>query len=148
MIVITYLDSEETIRTSSPPNHLSTTHDGGFALPYSAERQTWLLWIPIFKVFGLTRPIVEPEFTVTLYTWSLIELCCLMSRYVPCWLLLWQGLVITKKKLANGYRRFDPQRGMEYILDLILNVLLEGTTDPIEINHRVELLRPLSEVRS
>ena len=40
MIVITYLDSEETIRTSSPPNHLSTTHGGGFTLPYSAERQT------------------------------------------------------------------------------------------------------------
>lgn len=54
--------------------------------------------------------------------------------------------MITKKKLANGYRRFDPQRGMEYILDLVLNVLVDGATDPVEINHRVELLRPLSEV--
>ena len=35
---------------------------------------------------------------------------------------------------------------MEYILDLLLSVLIDGSTEPVEINHRVELLRPLSEV--
>ena len=58
-----------------------------------------------------------------------------------------QGLMIEKKRLVNGYRRFDPQRGMEYILDLELNVLVEKENEQIEISHRVNLLRPLSQVR-
>ena len=32
--------------------------------PFNAERQATKLWIPIFLVFGLTRPEIEPEFTV------------------------------------------------------------------------------------
>ena len=33
-------------------------------------------------------------------------------------------------KLENGYKRFDPQRGMEYMLDLRLRVTVEsGTTE-------------------
>ncbi|BFY97631.1 hypothetical protein BsWGS_00671 [Bradybaena similaris] len=55
--------------------------------------------------------------------------------------------------LINGYRRFDPQRGMEYVLDLAL----EDTSIPVEANEehnfkkrvvdkRVLLVRPLGEV--
>ncbi|KAH9518485.1 hypothetical protein Btru_016921 [Bulinus truncatus] len=55
--------------------------------------------------------------------------------------------------LINGYRRFDPQRGMEYLLDLAL----EDTSIPREentnnnynkriIEKRVFLVRPLGEV--
>lgn len=55
--------------------------------------------------------------------------------------------------LINGYRRFDPQRGMEYLLDLAL----DDTSVPAEENEennynkrivekRVFLVRPLGEV--
>lgn len=55
--------------------------------------------------------------------------------------------------LINGYRRFDPQRGMEYVLDLAL----EDTSISVEANEehnfnkrvvdkRVLLVRPLGEV--
>ena len=54
--------------------------------------------------------------------------------------------MIEKKKLINGYRRFDPQRGMEYILDLLLNIVIEEEKKEVELSHRVDLLRPLSEV--
>nr|CAB3230711.1 chondroitin sulfate glucuronyltransferase-like [Phallusia mammillata] len=57
-----------------------------------------------------------------------------------------KGLIVEKKKLINGYRRFDPQRGMEYILDLVLNVIVEKEKEEIEISHRVNLLRPLSQI--
>uniref|UniRef100_A0A8C5PR04 Hexosyltransferase n=1 Tax=Leptobrachium leishanense TaxID=445787 RepID=A0A8C5PR04_9ANUR len=47
--------------------------------------------------------------------------------------------------LINGYRRFDPTRGMEYTLDLLLEVTIEsghaGT-----LTKRLSLLRPLSRV--
>ncbi|XP_076824769.1 chondroitin sulfate glucuronyltransferase-like [Clavelina lepadiformis] len=57
-----------------------------------------------------------------------------------------KGLIIEKKKLVNGYRRFDPQRGMEYMLDLLLNVMVKGATEQVEVSHRVNMLRPLSQV--
>lgn len=44
--------------------------------------------------------------------------------------------------LINGYRRFDPTRGMEYTLDLELK--LNG--EKKEIQKRVHLLRPLNKV--
>jgi len=69
-----------------------------------------------------------------------IAISRLNEKYSP------QGLVIEKKKLINGYRRFDPQRGMEYILDLLLNIVIEEEKKEIELSHRVDLLRPLSEV--
>ncbi|XP_060103857.1 chondroitin sulfate glucuronyltransferase [Heteronotia binoei] len=50
-----------------------------------------------------------------------------------------------KRQLLNGYRRFDPMRGMEYQLDL----LLEATTQKGHgrlLAKRVSLLRPLSRV--
>jgi hypothetical protein len=41
-----------------------------------------------------------------------------------------QGMEIELKKLENGYRRFDPQRGMEYMLDLKLKVTVDtGSTE-------------------
>uniref|UniRef100_H2Z5A9 Hexosyltransferase n=1 Tax=Ciona savignyi TaxID=51511 RepID=H2Z5A9_CIOSA len=61
-----------------------------------------------------------------------IALDRLNEKYNP------QGLVLEKRKLINGYRRFDPQRGMEYILDLLLT--------EVELSHRVNMLRPLSQV--
>lgn len=46
------------------------------------------------------------------------------------------------RRLINGYRRFDPIRGMEYILDL----LLVDDDDKTEIFKRVHLIRPLGKV--
>ena len=52
--------------------------------------------------------------------------------------------------LVNGYRRFDPQRGMEYILDLALEdtsiVAEEGGRGDRIVQRRVLLVRPLGEV--
>jgi len=61
--------------------------------------------------------------------------------------------------LENGYRRFDPQRGMDYILDIILvasSVPFPSDFDPnsntpsklktIELSHRLQVLKPLSHV--
>ena len=47
------------------------------------------------------------------------------------------------KKIINGYRRFDPTRGMEYMLDLLL---LERAKKGVEITKRVHLVRPLGKV--
>ncbi|XP_075703690.1 chondroitin sulfate glucuronyltransferase isoform X2 [Rhinoderma darwinii] len=62
----------------------------------------------------------------------------LNQRYLP-----W--LHFRKRRLLNGYRRFDPTRGMEYSLDL----LLEATTERGHvgvITKRLSLLRPLGVV--
>ncbi|XP_071988410.1 chondroitin sulfate glucuronyltransferase-like isoform X2 [Engystomops pustulosus] len=62
----------------------------------------------------------------------------LNQRYLP-----W--LHFRKRRLLNGYRRFDPTRGMEYTLDL----LLEATTEKGHvgvITKRLSLLRPLGFV--
>ncbi|RUS82928.1 hypothetical protein EGW08_009312, partial [Elysia chlorotica] len=56
--------------------------------------------------------------------------------------------------LINGYRRFDPQRGMEYVMDLALeDTTLPSQEDNIEVSYkskivekRVFLVRPLGEV--
>ncbi|CAG5120511.1 unnamed protein product, partial [Candidula unifasciata] len=51
--------------------------------------------------------------------------------------------------LINGYRRFDPQRGMEYILDLALDdtSLPSAESDKRPVTEkRVFLVRPLGEV--
>lgn len=48
----------------------------------------------------------------------------LKEKYTP------QGMDLELVKLENGYKRFDPQRGMEYMLDLKLKVTVEsGTTE-------------------
>ncbi|XP_070565705.1 chondroitin sulfate synthase 2-like [Ptychodera flava] len=44
--------------------------------------------------------------------------------------------------LINGYRRFDPTRGMEYTLDLALKKVADNTF----VHKRCNLLRPLSKV--
>ena len=42
------------------PDHMSTTHSGGFTLSLLiAERQAGKLCIPMFMVVGLTRPGIE-----------------------------------------------------------------------------------------
>ena len=56
--------------TTTTSCHLSTTHSGGFTLSlFNAEHQAGKLRIPIFLVFGLTRPGIEPEspFTYTFH---------------------------------------------------------------------------------
>ncbi|KAG5261986.1 hypothetical protein AALO_G00290820 [Alosa alosa] len=54
-------------------------------------------------------------------------------------------LHLSKKRLINGYRRFDPTRGMEYTLDLQLDARTEaGHSGPLVC--RVHLVRPLSQV--
>ena len=69
-----------------------------------------------------------------------------------------QNMEIDLIKLENGYKRFDPQRGMEYMLDLKLRVTVDaGQTELryfesvkiplyLDFSHRVDLLRPLSQV--
>ncbi|XP_075770599.1 chondroitin sulfate synthase 2 isoform X1 [Pelodiscus sinensis] len=54
-------------------------------------------------------------------------------------------LHIRKQQLVNGYRRFDPTRGMEYTLDLQVEVVTQKGHSRSVIK-RVHLVRPLSEV--
>lgn len=62
----------------------------------------------------------------------------LNERYQP-------QLRFRKRRLLNGYRRFDPTRGMEYILDLALEAYTQKGHSQV-IAKRVNLLRPLSAV--
>lgn len=50
-----------------------------------------------------------------------------------------------KRRLLNGYRRFDPTRGMEYTLDLLLEAVTQKGFRHV-LAKRVHLLRPLSQV--
>lgn len=62
----------------------------------------------------------------------------LNERYQP-------QLRFRKRRLLNGYRRFDPTRGMEYQLDLALEAYTQKGHSQV-IAKRVGLLRPLSAV--
>ncbi|XP_077480456.1 chondroitin sulfate glucuronyltransferase [Stigmatopora argus] len=62
----------------------------------------------------------------------------LNARYQP-------RLRFLKRRLLNGYRRFDPTRGMEYILDLAVDAYTQKGHSQV-IAKRVHLLRPLSAV--
>ncbi|KAM6955935.1 chondroitin sulfate glucuronyltransferase [Lycodopsis pacificus] len=54
-------------------------------------------------------------------------------------------LHLKKQQLINGYRRFDPVRGMEYTLDLQLEVVNQKGHSR-SIAKRVHLVRPLSRI--
>uniref|UniRef100_UPI00398E4CEE chondroitin sulfate synthase 2-like n=1 Tax=Pristiophorus japonicus TaxID=55135 RepID=UPI00398E4CEE len=54
-------------------------------------------------------------------------------------------LRLRKEALVNGYRRFDPTRGMEYTLDLRLEALTQQGHRR-SITRRLHLVRPLSSV--
>ncbi|NXH09988.1 CHPF2 glucuronyltransferase, partial [Bucco capensis] len=62
----------------------------------------------------------------------------LNSRYQPL-------LRFSKRQLLNGYRRFDPTRGMEYTLDLLLEAVTQKGHSNL-LTKRVSLVRPLSKV--
>uniref|UniRef100_A0A4X2KM27 Hexosyltransferase n=1 Tax=Vombatus ursinus TaxID=29139 RepID=A0A4X2KM27_VOMUR len=62
----------------------------------------------------------------------------LNRRYQP-------RLRFRKQRLLNGYRRFDPARGMEYTLDLLLEAVTQRGHRRA-LARRVSLLRPLSRV--
>lgn len=62
----------------------------------------------------------------------------LNSRYQPL-------LRFSKRQLLNGYRRFDPTRGMEYTLDLLLEAVTQKGHSHVLVK-RVSLVRPLSKV--
>ncbi|NXL67958.1 CHPF2 glucuronyltransferase, partial [Chordeiles acutipennis] len=62
----------------------------------------------------------------------------LNSRYQPL-------LRFSKRQLLNGYRRFDPTRGMEYTLDLLLEAVTQKGHSHV-LAKRVSLVRPLSKV--
>lgn len=62
----------------------------------------------------------------------------LNKKYIPV-------LHLKKQQLINGYRRFDPIRGMEYILDLQLEVVNQKGHSR-SITKRVHLVRPLSRI--
>ncbi|XP_056145765.1 chondroitin sulfate synthase 2 [Lampris incognitus] len=54
-------------------------------------------------------------------------------------------LHLKKQQLINGYRRFDPTRGMEYTLDLLLEVVNQKGHSR-SLTKRVHLVRPLSRI--
>ncbi|XP_039674770.1 chondroitin sulfate synthase 2 [Perca fluviatilis] len=54
-------------------------------------------------------------------------------------------LHLKKQQLINGYRRFDPVRGMEYTLDLQLEVVNQKGHSR-SVTKRVHLVRPLSRI--
>ncbi|XP_070770995.1 chondroitin sulfate synthase 2 isoform X2 [Enoplosus armatus] len=54
-------------------------------------------------------------------------------------------LHLKKQQLINGYRRFDPVRGMEYTLDLQLEAVNQKGHSR-SITKRVHLVRPLSRI--
>ena len=61
-------DSEGTFRSSSQAATCPSVYHTRWKLhtvPLIAERQVGKLWIPIFIVFGLTRPGIEPESTAS-----------------------------------------------------------------------------------
>lgn len=60
----------------------------------------------------------------------------LNKKYMPV-------VQLKKQSLVNGYRRFDPTRGMEYTLDLQLEAVSENGQSR-SITKRVHLVRPLS----
>ncbi|NXP54390.1 CHPF2 glucuronyltransferase, partial [Heliornis fulica] len=62
----------------------------------------------------------------------------LNNRYQPL-------LRFSKRQLLNGYRRFDPTRGMEYTLDLLLEAVTQKGHSLV-MAKRVSLVRPLSKV--
>ncbi|NXT85681.1 CHPF2 glucuronyltransferase, partial [Zapornia atra] len=62
----------------------------------------------------------------------------LNRRYQP-------ALRFSQRQLLNGYRRFDPTRGMEYTLDLLLEAVTQKGHSRL-LAKRVSLLRPLSKV--
>ncbi|KAM9343021.1 chondroitin sulfate synthase 2 [Pholidichthys leucotaenia] len=62
----------------------------------------------------------------------------LNKKYMPI-------LHLKKQQLINGYRRFDPIRGMEYTLDLQLEVVNQKGHSH-SITKRVHLVRPLSQI--
>ncbi|XP_056440131.1 chondroitin sulfate glucuronyltransferase [Gadus chalcogrammus] len=62
----------------------------------------------------------------------------LNARYQP-------QLRFRKRRLLNGYRRFDPTRGMEYVLDLVLEAYTQKGHSQV-LGRRVNLLRPLSSI--
>ncbi|XP_006037140.1 chondroitin sulfate glucuronyltransferase [Alligator sinensis] len=62
----------------------------------------------------------------------------LNSRYQPL-------LRFYKRQLLNGYRRFDPTRGMEYTLDLLLEAVTQKGHSHV-LAKRVSLVRPLSKM--
>lgn len=62
----------------------------------------------------------------------------LNKKYMPV-------LHMKKQQLINGYRRFDPIRGMEYTLDLQLEVVTQKGHSR-SITKRVFLVRPLSRI--
>ncbi|XP_058498070.1 chondroitin sulfate glucuronyltransferase [Solea solea] len=62
----------------------------------------------------------------------------LNERYQP-------QLRFRKRRLLNGYRRFDHTRGMEYVLDLALEAYTQKGHSQVIVK-RVTLLRPLSAV--
>ncbi|XP_063069657.1 chondroitin sulfate synthase 2 [Engraulis encrasicolus] len=62
----------------------------------------------------------------------------LNRKYMPV-------LHLKKQQLVNGYRRFDPTRGMEYILDLQMEAVTQKGRSR-SITKRVHLVRPLSNL--
>lgn len=54
-------------------------------------------------------------------------------------------LHLKKQRLVNGYRRFDPTRGMEYTLDLQMEAVTQRGRSR-SITKRVHLVRPLSNL--
>lgn len=137
----------EYINTKLPESLRQSSWPLGINPPYKpTNRWDIIVWDYFTEEYSLTCPGEVPKCDLSgidkLDIKNIIQMAMirLNDKYNP------QKVVLEKKKLLNGYRRFDPKRGMEYTLDLLLNAFIDGQKDPIEINHRVHLLRPLSQV--
>ncbi|XP_039247931.2 chondroitin sulfate synthase 2-like [Styela clava] len=137
----------EFINTKLPDSDKQTSWPIGINPPFKpTNRWDIIVWDYFTEEYTLTCPGEVPKCELSgidkLDVQNILQIAMerLNDKYNP------QKIVLEKKKLLNGYRRFDPQRGMEYTLDLLLNAMVEGEKGEIEINHRVHLLRPLSQV--
>uniref|UniRef100_A0A8C6WRE2 Hexosyltransferase n=1 Tax=Neogobius melanostomus TaxID=47308 RepID=A0A8C6WRE2_9GOBI len=98
---------------------------------------------------GVTPPF-EPKTRFEVLNWEhfteeeiyscvdAVALAELNKKYMPV-------LHMKKQALINGYRRFDPIRGMEYMLDLQLEAVSQKGHSR-SITKRVHLVRPLSKI--
>ncbi|XP_009988900.1 PREDICTED: chondroitin sulfate synthase 2 [Tauraco erythrolophus] len=99
---------------------------------------TWPIGIP---------PPFEPKTRFEVLNWDYFteeQVCGCLDGSPKCEL-HGADLQVRKQQLLNGYRRFDPTRGMEYTLDLQVEVVTQKGHSR-SVTKRVHLVRPLSEV--
>ncbi|XP_055937723.1 chondroitin sulfate synthase 2-like [Argiope bruennichi] len=124
-------------------------------LPVNSSKTSWPVGIePPFKphgrfdvlpwvYFNTTHNFLQTELDVISEVKGLYkaEIQDLLKSTVQ-WIKITHNDRYIYQKLVNGYKRFDPTRGTEYILDMLF---LEETTGQ-EVLKRINAVRPLNEV--